>query len=122
VQHLPITYVLFLGSATLETDLYSFRKHSRRTDFENVISLIDIPDLHPDTTIMLTEEEKIVYITWWNTVAQDQLCVLSMKVTNYNGQTFGSLVMFSANWTVNSDVDIATTSEEEEEERRDTGE
>ena len=46
-----------------------------------------------------------------------------MRVTNDNGQTFGSLVMLSVNGTVSSDVDIATTSEEEEgEERQDTEE
>lgn len=36
-----------------------FKKYSQRTDFEDVISLSDKPDLHPDTTITLTEEEKL---------------------------------------------------------------
>lgn len=58
MQHVPITYVLFVGSETLETDPYSFQE-VQSEDCEDIISLSDKPDLHPDTTITLTEEEKL---------------------------------------------------------------
>jgi hypothetical protein len=49
-----------------------------------------------------------VYITWWET-AGDTLSQAVMRVSNDNGQTFGPVVMPSANGTITTTANTTTT-------------
>jgi hypothetical protein len=77
---------------------------SRSTDggqtFEDAINLSNTPDVRSDKAILLADGEN-VYVTWWET-ARDRLSQAVMRVSNDNGQTFGPVVMLSANGTIST--------------------
>jgi hypothetical protein len=101
---LEYVYVVSWDKKTGNWEVFLARSTDNGETFEDTINLSNTMDAKSDRAIVLANGDN-VYATWWerNQTANEPV----MRVSNDNGETFGSVLRLSANGT------IGETAEEE---------